>query len=152
VSAASRPEDTRPETPAAKAAAAAAAAVDPAAARRGALAAVLAFVFPGLGHLYLARKGRALIFAAVVLASVAMGVAIDGNLYAPVPGHPLTYLATFGCMGMGLPYFVLRYLMHYEGDVTAPGFDYGTAFLLGAGLMNLLLVLDAWDIGSGRKE
>ena len=57
-----------------------------------------------------------------------------------------------GCMGMGIPYFVLLYPLHYAGDLTAPGYDYGTAFLLGAGLMNLLLVLDAWDIGSGKKE
>jgi hypothetical protein len=144
-----RSDDTRPETPAAKGLVPP---PDPAAGRRAALAAVLAFVFPGLGHLYLARKGRAAVFALVVLTGVTMGVVLQGNLYTPVPGHPLTYLATLGCMGMGLPYFVLRYLMHYAGDVTSAGFDYGTAFLLGAGLMNLLLVLDAWDVGSGRKE
>lgn len=120
--------------------------------RSGAFAALLALIFPGLGHLYLGRRGRALIFCACVLAAVAIGAALDGNLYVPVHGHPLTYLATIGCMGMGIPYFVLEYPMHYMGDITAPGYDYGTAFLLGAGLMNLLLVLDAWDIASGRKE
>ena len=77
---------------------------------------------------------------------------LQGNLYVPVKDHPLTYLATLGCMGMGIPYFVLLYPMHYMGDLTAPGFDYGTAFLLSAGLMNLLLVLDAWDVASGRKD
>jgi len=55
-------------------------------------------------------------------------------------------------MGMGLPYFLLLYPLPYAGDVTAQGYDYGTAFLLSAGLMNLLLVLDAWDVGTGRKE
>ena len=120
--------------------------------RSGAFAALLALIFPGLGHLYLGRRGRAAIFCLCVLAAVAIGVALNGNLYVPVHGHPLTYLATVGCMGMGIPYFVLEYPMHYLGDITAPGYDYGTAFLLGAGLMNLLLVLDAWDIASGRKE
>ena len=57
-----------------------------------------------------------------------------------------------GSMGMGVPYFVLRFVMHYAGDITSAGFEYGTAFLLSAGLMNLLLVLDAWDIATGRKE
>ena len=55
-------------------------------------------------------------------------------------------------MGMGLPYFLLRYLAGYTGEVIAPGYEYGTAFLLTAGLMNLLLVLDAWDIARGKKE
>jgi len=144
------PETTRPETPAAKAAAAAA--VDAAAGRRGGLAAILALVFPGLGHLYLGRKGRAVLFAVVVLVAAVLGAKLDGNLYTPLAGHPLTYLATIGSMGMGLPYFLLLYPLHYAGDVTAQGYDYGTAFLLSAGLMNLLLVLDAWDVGSGRKE
>ena len=60
--------------------------------------------------------------------------------------------ATLGCMGMGAPYFVLRYLLDYHGEVAAAGFEYGTAFVLTAGLMNLLLVLDAWDIALGKKE
>ena len=144
------PETTRPETPAAKAAEAAA--LTAAAQRRGALAAVLALIFPGLGHLYLGRKARAAVFAGVVLVAVVLGAKLDGNLYTPIEGHPLTYLATIGSMGMGLPYFLLLYPMHYQGDVTAAGYDYGTAFLLSAGLMNLLLALDAWDVGTGRKE
>jgi hypothetical protein len=119
---------------------------------RGAFAALLALIFPGLGHLFLGKRGRALVFCLVVLAAVAIGAMLQGNLYTPVKDHPLTMLATIGCMGMGVPYFVLTYPMHYAGDITAPGYDYGTAFLLGAGLMNLLLVLDAWDVGSGRKE
>jgi hypothetical protein len=145
-----RSEDTRPETPQAKAAAVTA--LEAAAKRRGGLAAVLALVFPGLGHLYLGRKGRAALFALIVLAAIVLGVQLQGNLYTPVQGHPLTYLATIGCMGMGLPYFLLLHSLHYQGDVTSAGFDYGTAFLLSAGLMNLLLALDAWDVGSGRKE
>ena len=144
------PETTRPETPAAKAAAAAA--LDAAAGRRGALAAILALVFPGLGHLYLGRKGRSALFAVIVIVAVVLGAKLQGNLYTPVPGHPLTFLATLGSMGMGLPYFLLLYPLHYAGDVTAQGYDYGTAFLLSAGLMNLLLVLDAWDVGTGRKD
>ena len=145
-----RAEDTKPETPAAKASAVAA--LDAAARRRGGLAAVLALVFPGLGHLYLGRKGRAALFAGLVLVAIVLGVQLHGNLYTPIKGHPLTYLATLGCMGMGLPYFLLLHPLSYQGDVTSAGFDYGTAFLLSAGLMNLLLALDAWDVGTGRKD
>ena len=49
-------------------------------------------------------------------------------------------------------WIVLLRGLGYAGDITGPGYEYGTAFLLGAGLMNLLLVLDAWDVATGRKE
>ena len=114
--------------------------------------AVVAWLVPGAGHWYLGRRGRALAFLALVAASLALGLALHGNLYRPLPGQPLTYLATLGCMGMGLPYFLLRYLAGYSGEVIAPGYEYGTAFILTAGLMNLLLVLDAWDIALGKKD
>ena len=55
-------------------------------------------------------------------------------------------------MGIGAPYFVARYGAGYQGRPEAPGFEYGTIFLLSAGLMNLLLVLDVWDIARGRRE
>jgi hypothetical protein len=142
-------EDTQPGTPAAKARAAER---REGTTRSAWLSSLLAALFPGLGHLYLGRRMRAVLFAAVILSAIALGVILHGNLWTPIAGRPLTWLATFGTMGMGLPYFLLLFASGYAGDITAPGFEYGTAFLLGAGLMNLLLVLDAWDIATGRKE
>jgi hypothetical protein len=116
------------------------------------LAAVLAWLVPGAGHLFLKRGGRALLFFVLVLVSLSIGCKLQGNLYTPVAGQPLTLLATWGCMGLGAPYFGLRYLLDYHGEINAAGYEYGTAFILTAGLMNLLLVLDAWDIAQGKKE
>ena len=115
------------------------------------LAALLALLVPGLGHFYLGRRRRGLLFTMVILASIVVGVLLQGNLWTPVEGRPLTYLATLGTMGMGLPYLILEVLMKYEGVITGIGYDYGTAFLTSAGLMNLLLVLDTVDIASGKK-
>jgi len=92
------------------------------------------------------------VFLAVVACAVVVGVQLSGNLYRVVPGQPLSILATLGAMGVGAPYFVLRFLMGYAGTPEAGGYEYGTVFLLSAGLMNLLLVLDTWDIATGRKE
>lgn len=116
------------------------------------LAGILAWLIPGLGHIYLRRWGRGLVFAALVVTSILVGCDLRGNLYRPEPNEPLTKLGTLGAMGMGVSYFYLRYGRGYEGDVVGPGFEYGTAFLLTAGLMNWLLVLDAWDISRGKKE
>lgn len=116
------------------------------------LASGLALLWPGLGHFYLGRRARALLFFVLIAVAIVVGCWLAGNLYEPIPGRPLSRLATLGAMGMGLPYFVLRFGVEYAGDIRAASYDYGTAFLLSAGLMNLLLVLDAWDIASGRKE
>lgn len=116
------------------------------------LAMILAWLVPGLGHIYLRRIGRGLVFLLLALVSLWVGCELQGNLYRPLPGQPLTLLATGGAMGMGLPYFVLRYGADYAGDIVGAGYEYGTAFLLTAGLMNWLLVLDAWDISRGKKE
>jgi hypothetical protein len=119
--------------------------------RRTIAAMVLAFLIPGAGHLYLRRRGRAIAFFCIVLALFAIGLAIDGRLYTVQQGSLLSLLATLGSMGMGIPYFLARSLGP-SGDVTSITFEYGTAFTLTAGLMNLLLILDSYDISEGRKE
>ena len=116
------------------------------------LAAVLAWLVPGLGHVFLRRWRRGLAFFVIVVAALWIGSILEGNLARPTPNSPLSYLATLAEIGVGLPYFFLRYAVHYEGNLVAPGFEYGSAFLLTAGLMNLLLILDAWDIASGKKD
>lgn len=113
---------------------------------------LLAWLLPGAGYLYLRRWGRGILFLAVVLAAVAVGVELEGKLWQMVPGQPLSYLGTLACVGLGIPYFVLRFFLGYEGDVLSQGYEYGAAFLLTAGLMNLLLILDAWDLAKGLKE
>jgi drug/metabolite transporter (DMT)-like permease len=116
------------------------------------LAAVLAWLLPGAGHIYLRRRSRGAAYLLLVAASLVIGCSLHGRLWTPAPGEPLSVLATLGSMGMGLAYFVLRYALHYGGDILSPGFEYGSAYVLTAGLMNLLLVLDAWDIARGKKE
>ena len=115
------------------------------------VAAVAAFLIPGLGHVYLRRWRRGLAFFLLVAVSLWVGWDLQGNLYRMVPNDPLSILGTLGALGMGIPYFLLR-IKDYTGDILSPGYEYGTAFLLTAGLMNWLLVLDAWDISRGKKE
>ncbi|MEE8278673.1 MAG: DUF6677 family protein [Thermoanaerobaculia bacterium] len=110
------------------------------------------WVVPGAGHLLLGRRDRAVVFFLLILVSLLIGCLLDGNLHRMLPDQPLTVLATLGSMGMGAPYFILRYLVGYQGEVVSAGYEYGTAFILTAGLMNLLLILDVWDILRGRKE
>jgi hypothetical protein len=116
------------------------------------LAAVLAWLIPGLGHVYVKRRLRGLAFFVLIAASIWIGCTLQGNLARPMPNQPISLLATIGTIGMGIPYFLLRSILGYSGFNVAPSFEYGSAFLLTAGLMNWLLVLDAWDISRGKKE
>ncbi len=119
---------------------------------RALLLAAFAWLVPGSGHFLLGRRARAVAFAAILTAAFWLGLSLSGNLYSVVTGQPLSILATLGAAGLGAPYFVARFVFDYQGAPTAAGFEYGTVFLLSAGLMNLLLVLDVWDIATGRKE
>ncbi len=116
------------------------------------LATGLAWLLPGAGHAYLGRWPRAIAFLGLVLAALVIGCQLEGRLPWTFSGSPLSVLATFGCLGSGTPVLFLRLALGYEGTVEAPGYEYGSAFILTAGLMNLLLMLDAWDIAAGRKE
>ncbi len=117
-----------------------------------AVAVLSAWLVPGLGHVYLKRPLRGLAFFLLVVTAVVVGSHLEGNLYTVVRGQPLTILATFASMGMGFLYFLYHFAFHYQGNIMGAGYEYGTAFLLTGGLMNLLLVLDAWDIVRGKKE
>ena len=120
---------------------------------RAITAMVLAYLVPGAGHFYLGKRGRAAAFFVIVCVMFAIGVAIDGDLYTVVRtgGSLLRFLAGLGSMGAGVLYFV-AVLMGVHGDVTSITYEHGTAFTITAGLMNLLLMLDAYDIAEGRKE
>jgi hypothetical protein len=119
--------------------------------RRTVAAMVLAFLVPGAGHVYLGRIARGAAFFAIVVSLFIYGLCIDGRLYTVQQGNVLSLLATLGSMGAGLLYFVGR-AFGPPGDITSLTFEYGTAFTLTAGLMNLLLVLDSFDIAEERKE
>ena len=124
----------------------------PAGRGRAIAAAALAWLFPGLGHFYLGRRRTAITFALIVSACFALGLSFEGRLYTIEDGQPLTILATFAVSGAGLWNIAARvFSSNPGGTVLAPTYEYGCAFLLTAGLMNLLLMLDAWDIASGRK-
>ncbi|HEX7253733.1 MAG TPA: DUF6677 family protein [Thermoanaerobaculia bacterium] len=116
-------------------------------------ATILAWVFPGLGHFYLGKRRRALFYTAVVTVTFLFGISFEGRLYSPEPGAPLTLLATFAVWGSGLLNILARLLLENpRGTILSVTYEYGCAFLLTAGLMNLLLALDAFDVAMGRKS
>jgi hypothetical protein len=113
---------------------------------------VLAWLVPGLGHALLRRRLRATVFFVLVMTGFVAGLLLNGELFLPHPGDPLSYLATFASLGNGMLFLVARYLGLGQGVVTAAGYEFGNTFLLTAGMMNLLLMLDTYDIAVGKKD
>jgi TM2 domain-containing membrane protein YozV len=114
---------------------------------------LLAYVIPGAGHFYLGKRERAIAYFVLIVLLFVLGLSIDGSLYtiAESRGSLLRLLASIGSIGGGALYFIAG-AMGPHGNVTSATYEYGTMFMLSAGLMNLLLVVDCYDIVRGRKE
>ena len=106
---------------------------------------------PGLGHLWLGRR-KGLIFLVVLPAMFAFGLLLRrAHFSGRVSPQPLVALAALANMGVGLPYFIARGMGYGAGNVIAVTYEYGNTFLIVAGLLNALVVIDAFDISMGRK-
>lgn len=115
-------------------------------------ACVSGWLVPGLGHVMVGRPYRGLIFFIVILSLFALGLSLDGELFPFDRSELLTLLAGLAELGVGLPYFIVDLLGRGRGNVTSVTYEYGYTFLIVAGLMNMLVVLDVFDIAVGRKD
>jgi hypothetical protein len=80
-----------------------------------------------------------------------IGLLLHGRIFPFELGEPLVALAAAADLGAGAPWIVARMLDAGAGVVTATTYEYGNTFLIVAGLLNALVVLDAFDIAMGRK-
>lgn len=110
-----------------------------------------AWAVPGAGHFWLGQvqKGLSLLVLLTVLFS--LGLWIEGRLFPFDFTDPLVGLAALADLGVGLPYFVAKALGAGLGRAVAVTYEYGNTFVIVAGLLNMLAVLDAYDVSQGRK-
>ena len=116
-----------------------------------ALVCVMAWAVPGAGHLWLGRIQKGTVFLIALPLMYATGLWLDGQIFPFDLSQPLVALAALADLGIGLPYVIARVLGVGEGRVVAVTYEYGNSFLVVAGLLNSLVVLDAYDIALGRK-
>jgi hypothetical protein len=111
----------------------------------------VAWIVPGGGHLLLGRVGKGVVFLVTLVAMFTTGLLLKGRIFPFELSDPLVPLAAIANMGIGAPYFVARGLGIGVGDVLAVTFEYGNSFAIVAGLLNMLVVLDAYDMARGLK-
>jgi hypothetical protein len=112
---------------------------------------VAAWAVPGAGHWWLGRRTKGVTLLVALLLMFALGLAIQGRLFAVMPSDPMVALWALADAGIGLVYFLARILGFGAGEVRAVTYEYGNAYLVVAGLLNVLVVIDAFDIAMGRK-
>jgi hypothetical protein len=115
------------------------------------LAPALGWVIPGAGHLLQRRWVRGFLIMASVTAMFAFGLAMDGKIYRPNAGDLLDILGFIGDLGAGGLYFLGRILNWGSEAITYAAADYGTKYIVVAGLLNIMGVVDAYHIAIGKK-
>jgi hypothetical protein len=116
------------------------------------LAAALGWLIPGAGHLIQKRWIRGLLLMASIVLMFALGLMMQGRIYKPNGGDILDILGFVGDVGAGGLYIVTRALGAGGGAIAHATADYGTKFLIVAGLLNFISAADAYHIAIGKKQ
>lgn len=119
-------------------------------------AVALAWAIPGGGHFLLKRYGRAWLLLGSIVAMFLFGLMMRGEFLTPQGGDLLTVLMYYGGflsnVAAGVPYVLATWLGYSQPDVAGAVHDYGTKFLVTAGLLNVLAMVDAYEIAAGKKS
>jgi hypothetical protein len=112
---------------------------------------VAGWLIPGLGHLILGKWIRALLLFVSIAGMFLIGLGVQGKIYQPGTGDILDILGFAGQLGLGL----LCGLAHWVGWGASSSVntlaDYGTKFIVCAGLLNYIAAVDAHSLANGRK-
>ena len=116
------------------------------------VAPAVAWLIPGAGHLIQKRWGRGLLLMVSIVAMFVIGLAMQGRVYKPNGGDILDMLGFVGNIGAGGLYIVTRAMDWGQGAIAHATADYGTKYLIVAGLLNFIAVADAYHIAIGKKS
>ena len=116
----------------------------------------LAWLVPGGGHFLLKKTYRGAILCGCTVIMFLLGLTMRGYMFEPTTGDLLTTIIYVGGfladMSNGVLYIIAKMFGYSQPDVAGHTVDYGTKFLVASGLFNILAVVDAFEIATGRKE
>jgi hypothetical protein len=113
--------------------------------------AMAAWIMPGLGHALLRRWPRALGFFLGAAGLAIAGCELRGEIFSWHSGGTFGSLGFIADAGLGVFYFAARMIEAGGPDISRAAGDYGTRFIAAAGIVNLLGVLDAYGVASGKR-
>jgi len=107
---------------------------------------------PGLGHALLGKWDRAVVFFVCITAMMLLGIHLEGRLFNPDFGDIFSTLKFLADAGAGLLYWIPLLRGLGPGNPTAYTYDFANVFIYVAGLLNMLVIVDVFDIAMGRKS
>ena len=111
-----------------------------------------AVLLPGLGHAILKKWDRAIVFFSCIFFMFVFGLQLQGELFPPSGESVFSMMKFIADAGIGLAYWIAWTGGFGAGDPTAYAYGYANVFLYVAGLLNMLVVIDVFDIAVGRKQ
>jgi len=112
---------------------------------------ILGWLIPGAGHVLLGKWVRGVLIFASIVIMFSIGIALQGKVYAPNMGDLLDMLGFAGNLGAGGLYLLARMMGWGAQAVQIAVADYGTKFIVVAGLLNVIAAVDAHSLANGRK-
>jgi hypothetical protein len=116
------------------------------------LAPALAWFIPGAGHMIQKRWIRGILLFISIVTLFLLGLAMQGRIYKANGGDILDMLGFVGDIGSGLLYILTVMMDWGQGAIAFATADYGTKFMIVAGLLNFISVADAYHIAIGKKQ
>jgi len=112
---------------------------------------VAGWLVPGAGHFLLRKPFRGLLLMLSIIAMFSVGIALQGKVYNPNTGDLLDILGFVGQLGSGILYAGAKAFDWGHASVVTALSDYGTKFIVVAGLLNVVAAVDAHSLANGRK-
>jgi hypothetical protein len=112
---------------------------------------ILGWLVPGLGHVLTRHWIRAALLFVSITSMFILGIMMQGKLYQANVGDVLEMLGFAGDLGGGALYIFGRVMDLGHGAVQVATADYGTKFIVVAGLLNVISAVDAHNLRIGRK-
>lgn len=112
---------------------------------------IAGWLVPGAGHFLLRKWTRGTLLAVSIVCMFALGLAMHGKLYTSAH-DVLDLLGLLGDLGNGALFFAGKLLGLGADPVQVTTADYGTKFIVVAGLLNVIAAVDAHNLHTGRKE
>ena len=113
---------------------------------------IAGWLIPGAGHFMLRKWIRGSLLLLSIVAMFSLGIALKGKIYSPNTGDLLDILNFAGDLGTGVLYVLARIFDMGQSSVQVATADYGTKFMVVAGLLNVIAAVDAHSLATGRKH
>ncbi len=117
---------------------------------------LIGWIVPGGGHFFLKKAGRGTLLLVSITLMFVLGLMMRGMMFTPQTGDLLTtviyYGGFIGDLASGALYLIAIMFGYNVPDMPGDVHDYGTKFLVTAGLLNILAMVDSYEIAAQRKS